>query len=407
MLRLVATCGEGVHHLRLPERGPATLGSAPDTDLPLDCPGVSRRHARVAAVPEGLELVDLRSRNGLIFQGRRVRRLTLRPGDTVHLGRAEVTLQEVDPGDLELALTIAPEPELYAPRRRGRVAETAPLSVLEVVRELEGLTPGSHQHGRERVLHRVAEAVGAAGLWTFAPVEGDLFLRDCVGAVPSDEVTARLADGVLGDEAPEDGEPRELSTPYGRAWVFPTPRNRGPVLVASYSAAAQPEPWAEDLLAYLAERLRAAESGLTPEEVEIYLPPLVTRASSRGGKTVRGVSRRALELLLDHPWPERLGELERAVEDAVGRCPDGGALEAAHFRGLQAPGATGAPGQGQLEDEAGNLRFPGLSERLEVAERDALLEALKRSGGDRGRAADLLGISSASLARKLDRHGLE
>ncbi|MFP3939014.1 MAG: FHA domain-containing protein [Thermoanaerobaculia bacterium] len=405
VLRLVAICGGEVRHLPVPEPGPATLGSAPDTDLVLDCPGVSRRHARVAAVPGGLELVDLQSRNGLIFRGRRVRRVTLRAGETVQLGRAELSLQEVDPGDLELALAIAPEPERDTPRRRGRVAETAPLPVLDLVRELESLTPASHQRARESVLRRVAEAVGAAGLWSFAPVEGDLFLRDCVGAVPSDEVTARVADGVLGDGAPEDGEPRELATPSGRAWVFPPPDNRGPVLVASYTADARPQPWAEDLLAYLAERLRGAESGLTPEEVEIHLPPLVTRASSRRGKTVRGVSRRALELLLAHPWPGRLGELERVLEDAVGRCPDGGALETAHFRGLQAAVPRDAPREG--EGEAGSARFAGLSERLEAAERDALLEALERSGGDRARAADLLGISPASLARKLDRHGLE
>lgn len=401
MLRIVTTCGPEVRHLPLPEPGPATLGSDPASDLPLDCPGVSRRHARVSAVPGGVELVDLGSKNGLVFRGRRVRRVTLRVGETVHLGRAAVTLQEVDPADLDLVLEIEPDPERGTPRRRGRVAETAPLPVLDLVRELEGLSPASDQRAREQLLRRVAEAVGAAGLWTFSPVEGDLFLRDCVGAVPSDEVTARLVAGVLGGDAPGRG-PRELSTPSGRAWVFSPPGNRGLVLVAAYGPDAGPQPWAEDLLAYLAERLRGAESGLTPEEVEIHLRPLIVRASSRCAKTVRGVSRRALELLLAHPWSGRLGELERVVEDAVGRCPDGGALEAAHFHGLQASGSGRRPG-----GEPDEARFAPLAERLEAAEREGLLEALERCDGDRSRAAALLGISPGALARKLDRFGLE
>lgn len=403
MLRIVATCEGEVCHLTLPEAGSATLGSSPESDLSLDFPGISRRHARVAPVPGGVELVDLGSKNGLIFRGRRVPRVTLRPGETVHLGRAGLAVQEVDPGDLDLALEIEPEPEGGSPRRRRRFAETAPLPVLELVHDLDDLTPGSDQRERERVLRKVAEAVGAARLWTFSPVEGDLFLRDCVGSVPSAEETARLAAGVLGDGAPAGGEPRELSTPSGRAWVFPPPAGRGPVLVVAYGPDQAPEPWADDLLGYLAERLGDTESGLTPTEVELHLRLLLTRAASRTGKRVRGVSRRALERLLAHPWPGRLGELERVVEDAVGRCPEGGAVEAEHLAGLRVATVDPAEGEGGRRDEG----FVPLSERLEAAEREALLEALERGGGDRRRAAALLGISPSFLARKLDRFGLE
>lgn len=403
MLRIVATCGGEVRHLTLPEADSVTLGSSPDSDLFLDYPGISRRHARAAPVPGGLELVDLGSRNGLIFRGRRVPRVTLRPGETVHLGRAGLTVQEVEPGDLDLALEIAPEPEGSSPPRRRRFAETAPLPVLELVHDLDDLTPESDQRERDRVLRKVAEAVGAARLWTFSPVEGDLFLRDCVGAVPSAEETARLAAGVLGGDVPEGGAPRELSTPSGRAWVFPPPGGRGPVLVAAYGPQQAPEPWADDLLAYLADRLGQTEAGLTPAEVELHLRPLLVRVASRSGKAVRGVSRRALEHLLAHPWPGRLGELERVVEDAVGRCPDGGALESEHLAGLRV--ATGGPGT--REGGRGDESFVPLPERLEAVEREALLEALERSEGNRRRAAALLGISPSTLARKLDRFGLE
>jgi len=62
------------------------IGREGNVDVMLDDPGVSRHHARVEAVKDGFELVDLGSRNGTFVAGRRVERRLLRDGDTIVVG---------------------------------------------------------------------------------------------------------------------------------------------------------------------------------------------------------------------------------------------------------------------------------------------------------------------------------
>ncbi len=65
------------------------------------------------------------------------------------------------------------------------------------------------------------------------------------------------------------------------------------------------------------------------------LPALVLafaqRAAREYGKSIQGVSRKALALLAAYDWPGNVRELKNEVERAVLLCPDGGVLESAHF----------------------------------------------------------------------------
>jgi hypothetical protein len=64
-----------------------TLGRAPDQDLRLDHPTVSRRHALLRRAAAGWELVDLCSTNGTRVNGYRVvGAQRIRPGDIVSFG---------------------------------------------------------------------------------------------------------------------------------------------------------------------------------------------------------------------------------------------------------------------------------------------------------------------------------
>jgi pSer/pThr/pTyr-binding forkhead associated (FHA) protein len=64
-----------------------TLGRAPDQDLRLDHPTVSRRHALLRKAATGWEVVDLCSTNGTRVNGYRVvGAQRLRPGDIVSFG---------------------------------------------------------------------------------------------------------------------------------------------------------------------------------------------------------------------------------------------------------------------------------------------------------------------------------
>jgi Protein of unknown function (DUF3662)/FHA domain len=61
------------------------IGRAPDSDLRIDDPGVSRRHAELRYTDGEVELVDLGSTNGLSVNGTPAGRATLRDGDRIDI----------------------------------------------------------------------------------------------------------------------------------------------------------------------------------------------------------------------------------------------------------------------------------------------------------------------------------
>lgn len=94
----------------------------------------------------------------------------------------------------------------------GRAEDTDPrahpdrvLPPLAVVGDLASLGHGLDQEARQTVLTRVARWIGASDLWSFVRVEDDLFLRDCVGAVPDAGEIARVLDHSSDRADPLDG----------------------------------------------------------------------------------------------------------------------------------------------------------------------------------------------------------
>ncbi|WP_322496187.1 FHA domain-containing protein [Chloroflexus sp.] len=63
-----------------------TLGRAPDNDLVLQSRFVSGRHARIEPVGQGHRIVDVGSRNGLLFAGQRITERVLADGDVIRIG---------------------------------------------------------------------------------------------------------------------------------------------------------------------------------------------------------------------------------------------------------------------------------------------------------------------------------
>ena len=68
-------------------RGDCILGRAPHCFLVLSSEQVSREHAVVRLVGDGLELEDKGSRNGTLVNGRRVQgKRRIEPGDVIDIG---------------------------------------------------------------------------------------------------------------------------------------------------------------------------------------------------------------------------------------------------------------------------------------------------------------------------------
>jgi transcriptional regulator of acetoin/glycerol metabolism len=96
-----------------------------------------------------------------------------------------------------------------------------------------------------------------------------------------------------------------------------------------------------------------------------------------------------MQLLLAHPWPGNIRELDHAIERAV-LLAQGDTVRAADFA-LRA--GSGAPHR--LED------LP-----LEDVERLLIQKALSRYGGNVSQAAKALGLSRSALYRRIASHGL-
>jgi pSer/pThr/pTyr-binding forkhead associated (FHA) protein len=94
--------------------GRTVIGRAEDATIQLAHPSVSRHHAEVVVLPDGrLELVDSGSSNGLVLNGKTIRREILEGGDLFELG--DVRVRVLEPG--------APVPQL-APVEGSSTATT-------------------------------------------------------------------------------------------------------------------------------------------------------------------------------------------------------------------------------------------------------------------------------------------
>jgi DNA-binding NtrC family response regulator len=138
--------------------------------------------------------------------------------------------------------------------------------------------------------------------------------------------------------------------------------------------------------------------------VEIALPPLRDRTEDIPelavwlmrrlpllyGAGIERIAEDAIERLQAHRWPGNVRELDSVLRRAVLQC-DGAVMRAEHLPGLEEfdteePAAIDAVGTARLQD---------------VVEQH-VLRVLKNCGGNKLRAAELLGISRSTLYRMLD-----
>jgi DNA-binding NtrC family response regulator len=111
-------------------------------------------------------------------------------------------------------------------------------------------------------------------------------------------------------------------------------------------------------------------------------------------REVRGVSPDAMKLLESHAWPGNVRELRNAVERAM-LLTEETVLSAPDFQVLLP--ATPVTDRFQLPAE-------GLD--FEQLERDLVVQALERAGGNQTRAAALLGMNRDQIRYRVEKFGL-
>jgi two-component system, NtrC family, response regulator AtoC len=118
------------------------------------------------------------------------------------------------------------------------------------------------------------------------------------------------------------------------------------------------------------------------------------REMGRKGLRLSDAAKRAL---LDHSWPGNVRELQNSLERAAILC-DGTAIEPVHLRLSEDTGS--GPALGDVIDLSGPLAE--VTKRAAArAEEEAIALALRDTDGNRAAAAARLGISLATLNRRL------
>ena len=140
---------------------------------------------------------------------------------------------------------------------------------------------------------------------------------------------------------------------------------------------------------------------------EINLPPLRKRLDDLPGlvehliqrhnlemKTnYKGVDSATMRILMSLPWKGNIRELDNVLERAM-ILGDGEWIKPADL-----------PGQKNSDDEA--VTGDDLAKAIELYEKAHIERTLGKTGGDKSKAADLLGLSLSTLYRKIEKLGVE
>jgi two-component system, NtrC family, response regulator AtoC len=142
------------------------------------------------------------------------------------------------------------------------------------------------------------------------------------------------------------------------------------------------------------------------EDIAPLAEALVARAAARLGRPIQGVSPGALRVLLDHPWPGNVRQLENAMERAV-LLADGPQVERGDLPPELSAAAPAAAVGGPQEAAGGDEEDLSVKRRVAALERSLIARALARTGGNRSQAARLLELSTKALVYKIRAYGLE
>lgn len=100
-----------------PIPGQVTIGRAPDCEISIPSDEISRKHAQVKPISDGLSVEDLGSSNGTYINGERVEKGLLKPGDELRLDTIRFLL--IAPG-MEIPGSQKATVPLTQPGRKGK-----------------------------------------------------------------------------------------------------------------------------------------------------------------------------------------------------------------------------------------------------------------------------------------------
>jgi DNA-binding NtrC family response regulator len=393
----------------------ATVGSGPDCELTLKDPTVSRHHFTLRVDDVGLRVIDGRSRNGTLLDGVRVRDAYARLDSTIVAGATTLQLRLLD----EMV-----ELPLSAHERFGALlGRSIPMrrlyTILERVAPTDAsvLIEGETGTGKELAAEAIHEASARAqepfivvdcSAISANLIESELFghVRGAfTGAASDREGAFEAAHGgtLFLDEVGElslELQPkllRALERQQIRRVGANTHRQVDVRVIAAtnrdLSAEVERGRFREDLF----YRLNVVRVTMPPlreraDDIPLLVNHLAEQLARRGQSPA--LSRQTVRALQAQAWPGNVRELRNAVARALS---------------LGEPTATepaSAPAANLQVDLAVPLKV-ALDKLSDDFRRAYLEEALRQSGGNVTKAAELAGVNRKLIQRALKRHPVD
>ena len=131
------------------------------------------------------------------------------------------------------------------------------------------------------------------------------------------------------------------------------------------------------------------------EDIPLLVESFINRIRLKTDKPISGMSREAMELLMDYDWPGNVRELMNVIEYAFVLCSEG------EIMSNHLPARV----SGQTVSTVPRRR---VFQQLDAnEERRRLMEALTAAGGNKSEAARILGISRVTLWKRLKAYDIQ
>ncbi len=348
---------------------------------------VSRFHAELALMPEGVRVRNLSSTNGTFFGSSRIESIVLTPAAELKVGRTRIELLPAD----------VPAPDVPSEATRfGVLVGATPLmrrvfGVLERVAgtEVPVLVEGEAGVGKSEAARAIHDASPRAA--------GPFSVLEVGGSLPDGAVESAMRAASGGTMVLDRVD--QVSAPVAAA------------LVKALEARERGELDVRPIATSRSDMRERVESGAAPRDlyfhvasVRIVIPPLrdrkddlprlIREIASGLGHPEFTLSLEELAPLRAHDFPGNVRELVRHLEHSF----------ASTSRASSPPPPPTAPG---IATNLAGRPFKEAKERLvDAFEREYVARLLERHGGNVSRAATEAGLDRNYLARLAKKHGI-
>lgn len=129
------------------------------------------------------------------------------------------------------------------------------------------------------------------------------------------------------------------------------------------------------------------------EDIPAIVQSFIQSNASKTGKKILGLTPEAMEKLAYYDWPGNVRELRNAIEYAFVLCPSGG-IDMRHL-------------PPKISESGAECPPPDCVPDRHQEEKQALLEVLRKTGGNQSEAGRILGVSRVTIWKRIKKYGID